>query len=94
MSELEKRDINIDACTDKFTELEFHAILKQLVAESNVEVKVKKENGYGKDWADRKEESGFQRDMKVGQSRARQDLKVYINSRLAKLSWIIKLQNK
>ena len=44
VGELEKRDINIDACVEKFTELEFHAILKQLVAESNVEVKVKKEN--------------------------------------------------
>ncbi|MEO2186417.1 MAG: 5'-3' exonuclease H3TH domain-containing protein, partial [bacterium] len=44
VGELEKRDINIDACVEKFTELEFHAILKQLVAESNVEVKIKKEN--------------------------------------------------
>ncbi|MGY8764320.1 MAG: 5'-3' exonuclease H3TH domain-containing protein, partial [Fidelibacterota bacterium] len=44
VGELEKRDINIDACTDKFTELEFYALLKQLVAESNVEVKIKKEN--------------------------------------------------
>ena len=44
VGELEKRDINIDACADKFTELEFHAILKQLVAESNVEVKIKKDN--------------------------------------------------
>jgi len=44
VGELEKRDINIDACTDKFTELEFHALLKQLVAESNVEVKIKKDN--------------------------------------------------
>ena len=44
VGELEKRDINIDACADKFTELEFHALLKQLVAESNVEVKIKKDN--------------------------------------------------
>ena len=37
--ELEKRNMDLNACTEKFTELEFHALIKQLTPESNAAIK-------------------------------------------------------
>jgi DNA polymerase-1 len=34
VTELEKRDMDLDACAEKFTELEFHALIRQLTPES------------------------------------------------------------
>ena len=33
--DLEKREMNLDACSEKFTELEFHALIKQLAKKHN-----------------------------------------------------------
>jgi DNA polymerase-1 len=39
VNELKKREMDIDACTEKFTELEFHGLIKQLAKDSNYEVR-------------------------------------------------------
>lgn len=39
--ELEKRDMDLDACAEKFTELEFHALIRQLTPESKAVLKPK-----------------------------------------------------
>jgi len=39
VAELEKRNMDLNACTEKFTELEFHALIKQLTPESNAAIK-------------------------------------------------------
>jgi len=41
VTELEKRDIDLDACAEKFTELEFHALIRQLTPESKAVLKPK-----------------------------------------------------
>ena len=42
VAELEKRVMDLDACAEKFTELEFHALIKQLAKEPNFEAKKEK----------------------------------------------------
>lgn len=39
VNELKKREMDIDACTEKFTELEFHGLIKQLAKDSDYEVR-------------------------------------------------------
>ena len=41
VTELEKRDMDLDACAEKFTELEFHALIRQLQPESKSVLKPK-----------------------------------------------------
>ena len=41
VTELEKRDMDLDACAEKFTELEFHALIRQLTPESKAVLKPK-----------------------------------------------------
>jgi DNA polymerase-1 len=41
--DLEKREMNLDACSEKFTELEFHALIKQLAKKPNYEEKILKD---------------------------------------------------
>jgi len=41
VTELEKRDMDLDACAEKFTELEFHALIRQLTPKSKAVLKPK-----------------------------------------------------
>ena len=44
VSEFEKREMDLDACAEKFTELEFHALIKQLATEPNFEAMKEKQD--------------------------------------------------